>query len=225
MKRVGVGRRICVAMTGSSGAIYGLRLVEELRKRGVQIELVVSEPARRVLHYEEGFELPEGELRVEDLFSDPRGIVLHDPRAVEAAPSSGSAGIEAVVVCPCSMGTLGRIAHGYSIGLIERAADVALKEGRTLLLVPRETPLSLIHLENMCQVAKAGAIILPASPGFYQRPKTLEDLVNFVVGKILGRLGFDASELTHWDTPEPKSLLDSTQELGMEKAKDGGDLR
>jgi len=199
---VGTGRRICVAMTGSSGAIYGLRLVDELRRQGAVVELVVSEPARRVLHYEEGFEFPEGELRVQDLFADPKGIVLHDPKAVEAAPSSGSAGIEAVVVCPCSMGTLGRIAHGYSIGLIERAADVALKEGRTLLLVPRETPLNLIHLENMYKVAKAGAILLPASPGFYNRPKTLQDLVDFVVGKILDRLGFDAKEFSHWETPE-----------------------
>jgi 4-hydroxy-3-polyprenylbenzoate decarboxylase len=204
-------------MTGSSGAIYGLRLVEELRKRDVRVELVLSEPARRVLHYEEGFAFPEGDLQVEDLFADPKGIALHDPREVEAAPSSGSAGIDAVVVCPCSMGTLGRISHGYSIGLIERAADVALKEGRTLLLVPRETPLNLIHLENMLQVAKAGAIILPASPGFYQRPQTLEDLVNFVVGKILDRLGFDASELTHWDTPLSKEVEKTSEDPG-----DGG---
>ncbi len=219
VKREGGDRRVCVAMTGSSGAIYGLRLVEELQRRGVRVELILSEPALRVLRYEEGIRLREGEWGIEDLFQDPEGITLHDPREVEAAPSSGSAGIEAVVVCPCSMGTLGRIAHGYSIGLIERAADVALKEGRTLLLVPRETPLNLIHLENMLSLARAGGILLPASPGFYQRPKTLEDLVDFVVGKILSRLGFDAGELAHWDNPDPATYGEESGTRGSGGAR------
>lgn len=195
-------RTFAVALTGSSGSIYGRRLVDELCAAGHRVHVMLSEPAKRVLRYEESIHL-EGEVTAEQLFALPRQVVLHDVRAVEAAPASGSAGVEAVIVCPCSMGTLGRIAHGYSIGLIERSADVALKEGRMLVLVPRETPLSLIHLENMTTLARAGAVILPASPGFYHRPQSVEDLVDFVVGKILHRLGVDSDVRKAWDTPDP----------------------
>jgi 4-hydroxy-3-polyprenylbenzoate decarboxylase len=116
-------------------------------------------------------------------------VRVFDSRAIEAPPSSGTALTGAAILCPCSMGTLARVSAGFSSNLVERAADVALKEGRPLLLVPREAPLSAIHLENMLRLARLGAVILPASPGFYHAPKTIDDLVGHVVGKVLDRLG------------------------------------
>jgi 4-hydroxy-3-polyprenylbenzoate decarboxylase len=194
-------RKIAVAMTGGSGAVYGRRLVDALCEVGYEVHFMLSGPARRVLRYEDGIDLGDGRFELASLFARPDSVVYHAPDAVEAAPASGSAGIEAMVVCPCSMGTLGRIAHGYSLGLIERAADVSLKEGRKLVLVPRETPLSLIHLENMVTIARAGGVILPAAPGFYNKPRSIDDLVSFVVGKILLRLAIDAPGLPTWETP------------------------
>ncbi len=193
--------RYCVAMTGSSGTIYGRRLVDALTELGHEVHVVLSEPAHRVLKHEDGLDVTEG---WEALFRMPDRVVYHTSATVEATPASGAAGIRAVIVCPCSMGTLGRIANGYSMGLIGRAADVALKEGRPLVLVPRETPLSLIHLENMARLARAGAIVLPASPGFYQHPKSVDDMVDFVVAKILLRLGLQTDLLDAWRTPEPE---------------------
>jgi len=200
--REGVPGRYVVAMTGSSGAIYGLRLVNALTELGHEVELIVSDPAKKVLRYEEGIETAQTPLDIEQLFDSKAKINLHETASVEALPASGSAAIDAMIICPCSMGTLGRVAHGYSIGLIERAADVALKEGRSLLLVPRETPLSQIHLENMLSLVRAGAIILPASPGFYHRPKSIDDLVDFVVGKILARLSLTHPMMKSWEGPE-----------------------
>ncbi len=194
-------RSFTVCLTGSSGAIYGIRLVDALTKAGHEVHVVLSAPARKVLRYEHGVELEEGQHDPSVLFAQPEAIHWHAADAVEAAPSSGSSCIEAVVVCPCSMGSLGRIAHGYSSGLIERSSDVALKEGKMLILVPRETPLSLIHLENMTLLARGGAVILPASPGFYHRPSSLDELVDFVVGKILHRLGVESESHKAWVTP------------------------
>lgn len=195
-------RSFAVAMTGASGAIYGRRLVDALTGAGCVVHFILSGPARRVLQYEDEIVLGSGPPDLALLFERPDRVVFHDTQAVEAAPASGSAGIEAVIVCPCSVGTLARIAHGYSTGLIERAADVALKEGRTLVLVPRETPLSLIHLENMSRLSRAGAVILPASPGFYHRPRTVGDLVDFVIGKILKRIGVESTIHKAWQTPK-----------------------
>ena len=155
-----------------------------------------------MLRYEEGIETAQTALDIERLFDSPAKIQLHETASVEALPASGSVAIDAMIICPCSMGTLGRVAHGFSIGLIERAADVALKEGRALLLVPRETPLSQIHLENMLSLARAGAVILPASPGFYHRPKSIADLVDFVVGKILCRLSLAHPLIKSWGGPD-----------------------
>ena len=197
-------RKFAVGMSGSSGSIYGRRLVDALVAAGHEVHFFLSNAAKRVLRFEEGLDVQldrDPELGV--LFREPERVVFHSADAVEAAPASGSAGIEAVILCPCSMGTLARVAHGFSSGLIERAADVALKEGRKLVLVPRETPLSTIHLENMTKLAKAGAIVLPASPGFYHRPSSVDDLVDFVVGKILARLGVDSEVHKVWETPEP----------------------
>src|SRR5690606_31877306 len=125
-------------------------------------------------------------------------ITVFDVAAVESTPASGSAAIDGVVVCPCSMGTLARIAHGFSTNLIERAADVALKEGRRLVVVPRETPLSIVHLRNMLLLAEAGAVVLPAMPGFYHRPQSVDELVDFVVARVLDRLGVEHDLVRRW---------------------------
>lgn len=192
--------RIFVAMTGASGAAYGVGLVHALLEAGVDVHLCVSRAARQVLAVE--MEVP-----VDSTAFDPAPFVppgaraplrYHSPRDLKAPVASGSFLTGGVVVCPCSMGTLGRIAAGLSRNLIERAADVALKERRPLVLVPRETPLSLVHLRNMVTVTEAGATVLPAMPGFYHRPRSVEDLVTFVVGKILDRLGITHPRAPRW---------------------------
>ena len=186
--------RVCVAITGASGAAYGLRLVEVLLTAGTQVYLILSDAARVVCREELGLELPPSAADVTG-FLNTRFGVERDLLSVYAqndwfAPmASGSNAPRAMVVCPCSGGTLSAIAHGLSENLIERAADVMLKEGLKLILVPRESPVSTIHLENMLKLARMGVRILPASPGFYQRPQKVEDLVDFIVARILDQLG------------------------------------
>ncbi|MGB3966230.1 MAG: UbiX family flavin prenyltransferase, partial [Planctomycetota bacterium] len=141
---------------------------------------------------------------------------VHALDAVDAAPASGTAGFRATIVCPCSMGTLARIAHGFSSNLIERAADVALKEGRSLVVVPRETPLSVVHLQNMLELARLGAIVLPAMPGFYHRPTRVQDLVDFVVGKVLDRLGVAHALVRRWQGPSGQAGAGSVWNEGEE---------
>lgn len=189
--------------SGGSGIAYGLRLVEVLLQAGHEVHLCATGAALRVLRHEAGLPVDLVRPDLAALFAPPLRATLrvHAIDAVEAAPSSGSAGIRAVIVCPCSMGTLARIAHGFSSNLVERAADVALKEGRQLVVVPRETPLSVIHLQNMLDLARLGAIVLPAMPGFYHRPASVQDLVDFVVGKILDRLGIAHPLVRRWQTP------------------------
>lgn len=191
---------VAVGLSGSSGAVYGRRLVEVLLATGVTVHVTASAAAVKVLRVEEGFDLDARDPELAGLWPGaPEGrLHVHDPQAVEAAPSSGSARIGAVVLCPCSMGTLGRVAHGLSGNLLERMADVALKEGRPLVVVPRETPLSVIHLRNMTALAEAGAVVMPASPGFYHRPRSVADLVDFVVGKVLDRLGIEHALFRRW---------------------------
>lgn len=198
-------RRFAVGFSGGSGSVYGLRLVEVLLELGHDVHLVATGAAVRVLVHEAGAALDLAAPDLASLFPVAlrQRLVVHDLAAVEAAPASGSAGIAAVILCPCSMGTLARVAHGFSSNLVERMADVALKEGRPLLVVPRETPLSELHLENLLKLARLGAIVLPAMPGFYHRPATVQDLVDFVVGKILDRLGLEHSVLRRWQTPKP----------------------
>lgn len=197
-------RRYAVGFSGGSGSVYGLRLVEVLLELGHDVHLVATGAAVRVLVHEAGAALDLAAPDLASLFPVAlrQRLVVHDLAAVEAAPASGSAGIAAVILCPCSMGTLARVAHGFSSNLVERMADVALKEGRPLLVVPRETPLSELHLENLLKLARLGAIVLPAMPGFYHRPATVQDLVDFVVGKILDRLGLEHSVLRRWQTPK-----------------------
>jgi len=177
-----------LGVTGASGVVYGVRLAEELAKRGIQLTIIVSDAARKVFE----FEMLGG---VEDLKKCGRVLSEHE---MEADVSSGSAKSDATVICPCSVKTLSAIANGYSDNLISRNADVALKEHRRLVLVVRETPLSAIHLENMLKLARLGAVILPASPGFYHKPKTMEDLMDHVVGKVMDALGVETDLFRRW---------------------------
>ncbi|MFN7587649.1 MAG: UbiX family flavin prenyltransferase [Planctomycetota bacterium] len=200
-------QRYAVGFSGGSGIAYGMRLVEVLLQLGHEVHLVATGGALRVLKHEAGAAVDLARPDLAGLFAPElrSSLRVHDLAAVEAAPASGSAGIAAVILCPCSMGTLARVAHGFSSNLVERAADVALKEGRQLLVVPRETPLSVLHLQNMLKLAQAGAIVLPAMPGFYHRPQTVQDLIDFVVGKILDRLRIDHAIVRRWQTPAPNA--------------------
>ena len=182
-------KRLVVGITGASGSIYALRLIDVLRAQGIEVHAVVTASGLRVLDYECGVAEAELTRRVD---------VLYPNADVGAAIASGSFRMDAMVVLPCSMKTAGAIAHGVTDDLLTRAADVTLKEGRRLLLVPRETPMHEIHLENLLRLARAGAVIMPAAPGFYHRPETLDDLVNMMVGKILDRLGIEVELFTRW---------------------------
>lgn len=190
---------VTLAVTGASGAPYAVRLLEVLNSAGVPVRLIVSETGWRLLREEEGID-DESELRART--GDWSRVVLFDDADRGATPASGSAPSRGMVVCPCSMGTLASIAQGTSRSLIERAADVALKERRPLILVPRETPYSILHLENMLRLSRAGAVVLPASPGFYHRPQTIADLVDFVVGRIVAHLGLELRLGPIWQSGE-----------------------
>lgn len=195
-------QRIVVAITGASGSIYGLRLVEELLSQDCRVTLLLSKAGLEVLRYETGlgWEGTTGQRLqlMRDYFGGNRHLEHLGCDDLFAAIASGSAAPDAVVIAPCSMGTAGRIAAGLSGNLIERVADVALKERRELILVPRETPLSAIHLENLLKLSRAGAHILPAMPAFYHRPQRLEEAIDFVVGKILDSLGIEHSLFARW---------------------------
>ncbi len=190
-------RRYFLGITGASGHVYAAALARALVGAGHAVDLAVSPAGAKVLRHELGVDVgpsgvPDRDAIAGWLGADAAEVVRAFANdAVEAPPSSGTALTGGVVICPCSMGTLARVAVGFSSNLIERAADVALKEGRTLVLVPRETPLSAIHLENMLRLARLGATILPAAPGFYHRPRAIDDLVGHVVGKVLDRLGVE----------------------------------
>lgn len=190
--------KILVAITGASGSIYGLRLLEELLRGGHQVTLVASQSGLEVCRYETGVELEDAAgLRQRWEVSDT-GLTIRSATDLWAPEASGSAAPDAMVIAPCSMGTLGRIAHGNSANLIERAADVMLKEHRPLLLLPRETPFSTIHLENLLKLSQCGARIIPAMPGFYHRPASVDELVDFVVGKLLDQLGVEHQLFRRW---------------------------
>jgi 4-hydroxy-3-polyprenylbenzoate decarboxylase len=196
-------RSIAVAITGASGALYATRTVAALLERGCHIELIVSEYGRRLLRDELGDAASVDKLAqyLEGTYGE--GVragtwTLHSNKDLGARIASGSQNCEGMVVVPCSMKTLAGIAHGLSRNLVERAADVMLKERRTLLIVPRETPMSLPQLRNMVLCAEAGAMILPAMPAFYQMPKTLDHLADFMAGKILSALGFRHDLYPSW---------------------------
>lgn len=181
--------RYVVGVSGASGAVYGRRLVEALASAGHELHLVVSQAAAKVVAVELVEKVdPNDPDSVRKTFGAPDAHV-HGPNQMDAAIASGSFKTDGMVIIPCSMGTIGRIASGVSTGLIDRAADVHLKERRRLVVVPRETPYSLIHLQNMLTLTQAGAIVLPASPGFYGHQQTVDQLVDFVVCRALDHLG------------------------------------
>jgi len=195
---------LTVAITGASGAIYAQRTLVHLAASGVveRINLIVSESARTVAMVELGFDLRTAdEKKINEwigLASDAKIVRQHRLDNMAATPSSGSHPQSGMIIVPCSMGTLGAIASGAGTNLIHRAADVTLKEGRKLVLVPRETPFNAIHLENMLRLSRAGAQILAASPGFYHRPQTIESLVDHLCFRILDQFGIPHSTATRW---------------------------
>lgn len=196
---------IVMAITGASGAPYAVRLVEQLAFAERPVSLIVSSHGWRLLGMEAGVaDIAALRRRVGAARWD-RAVTVFDDGDRGAAPASGSARTSGMVVCPCSMGTLAAIAQGASRSLIERAADVTLKERRPLLLVPRETPLGIIHLENMLRVSRAGAVVMPAAPGFYHGPRGIDDLVDFMVARILDHLGVEHRLSGRWgDAPPPR---------------------
>jgi len=196
-------RHIAVAITGASGAIYGLRLIEELLAAGCRVSLLISSAGFIVLKEECGLEWTGDEASLNATLQGhfkaaPDSLTYYGENNFYSPLASGSSATDAMVVAPCSMGSLGRIAAGLSGNLLERAADVMLKEGRPLLLMPRETPLSAIHLENMLKLARLGVAIIPPMPGFYGHPQTVADMVNFVVSRVLERLGVENMLAKRW---------------------------
>ena len=194
---------IAIAVTGASGAVYATRTVAALLERGLHIELIVSDYGRRLLRDELGDRATLDQLMpfLTDKYGDgvaAGSVTVHSNRDLGATIASGSHGCSGMAIVPCSMKTLAAVAHGLSRNLIERAADVMLKEQRRLVIVPRETPMSLPQLRNMVLCAEAGAMILPAMPAFYQMPKTLDDLADFMAGKILSALGFEHELYPPW---------------------------
>lgn len=181
--------RIVVAITGATGVLYGITLLKQLKKMDVKTHLILSRWARRTIELETSY-TPGEVAELADVF------YAEDDLA--AAISSGSFRHQGMVIAPCSMKTLAGLAHGYAENLIVRAADVTLKEGRPLILVPRETPLNVIHLENMLKLARAGAVILPPMPTFYHRPASVQDIVDQTVGRILDRLGLENDLVKRW---------------------------
>lgn len=182
-------KRVLVGITGASGAIYGVRLIRALKSAGHEVHLVVSKWGAETMRYELGMEVDSLAREVDRIYGEDE---------LTAGPASGSFHLDAVVVIPCSMKTLASIAHGYAENLISRAADCALKERRRLILVPRETPLNLIHIRNMASVTEAGAIVIPASPAFWHRPKNIEELVDSVVDRVLSHLASRRDSAATW---------------------------
>lgn len=181
--------RIIIGITGASGGIYGLRLIEVLRNANCEIHAVISEHGWQVLNYECGISQKEVASKVD---------FLHDVKNIGACIASGSFKTDAMVIVPCSMRTLGSIANGIADNLLSRAADVMLKEGRKLIIVPRETPLNAIHLTNMLTLSQLGVRIVPACPGFYHLPTTLDDIIDMMVGKICDTIGIDHDLFPRW---------------------------
>ena len=199
-------KRITLALTGASGMAYGLRLLECLLRAGCSVDLLISQAARIVAKQELDLQLPAGTAQLVEFF-DQRyqghagKLAAYGKEEWFAPAASGSNPADAMVICPCTMGSLAAIAHGLADNLIERAADVILKEKRPLILVARETPFSLIHLRNMTALAEAGATILPANPGFYHRPQNVEQIIDFVVARVLDQLAIPHALMQRWGTP------------------------
>ncbi len=196
-------KRVTLAWTGASGLQYGLRLLDGLLVAGCRVDLLVSQTARVVARQELDLNLPGATAELKAFLDrrmpgHPGELRVYGREEWFAPAASGSNPADAMVVCPCTMGSLAAIAHGLADNLIERTADVMLKERRPLILVPRETPFSLVHLRNMTQLAEAGAIILPANPGFYHRPESVDQVVDFIVARILDQLGVPHELMARW---------------------------
>jgi len=199
MADAATARRLVVAITGASGAPYAIRFLQEATRHYSEIYVAISDQAMQVIGIETGRQIDSNSLSAESLVGfDAPAIRFVDRKDYFSPPASGSFRHDGMVIVPCSMGTAGRIANGISDDLVSRAADVCLKERRTLILVPRETPWSLVHLRNMTLLAEAGAIILPAAPGFYHKPHCIGDLVDFVVARILQQLGIEQTLIPQW---------------------------
>ena len=196
-------KTVTLALSGASGMAYGLRLLECLLHADLNVNLLVSQAAHVVAKQELGVSLPARAIDLEKQLNGSMGtqegqLRVYGREDWNAPVASGSNAADAMVVCPCSMGTLAAIAHGMSDNLIERAADVMLKENRKLILVPRETPFSVLHLENMLSLARMGTVILPANPGFYHLPQSIEDVIDFIVARILDQLGVPHELMARW---------------------------
>ncbi len=187
-------RKLVIGISGSSGVIYGIRLLEVLKQSGVETHLVMSPSAKITITAETDWSIPS----VENL-----ATVNYKFGDIAASISSGSFRVDGMAIVPCSMHTLGALASGQADNLLTRAAEVTLKERRPLIVVPRETPMTLIHLENMVRIAKAGAIVVPAMPAFYHRPKTVEEIEDHLVGKVLDLLGMEHSLYKRWQGMRP----------------------
>lgn len=203
-------KRIVLSITGASGAVYGVRLARELLNGGARLAMLISTPGFAVLREECALDWQGTEQAVHshllEYFGAPENQLEYYAGDNLLAPvASGSNAADAMIVCPASMGTVARIACGLSTNLAERCADVMLKERRPLVLVPRETPLSEIHLENMLKLSRAGARVVPAMPGFYHAPESVGDLVDFVVGKVLDTLGLEHTLFRRWGTAEEEA--------------------
>ena len=185
--------KLLVALSGGSGVVYAIRLLEVLHTLKVDIHLIVSKWARECLRF-------ESDKDIDYLASLANAIYDNDNLA--SAPASGSFKLDGMIIIPCSMKTLASIAYGFDDTLIARAASVCIKEGRKLVLVPRETPLNAIHLENMLKLARLGVVILPAMPGFYHKPKSVDDLINHIVGKILDQFNIEHEIFKRWKGEE-----------------------
>ncbi|GGD69213.1 UbiX family flavin prenyltransferase [Paenibacillus nasutitermitis] len=205
-----VRKRWIVGITGASGSVYGIRLIEALAAAGLDVHLVITEAGWRVLKEELGWETSRRPAALEAKFKallDAKQLIFHPNADIGAVIASGSYRVEGMIIMPCSMGTLASIAHGSSNNLMTRSADVMLKEGRKLLLVPRETPLHAIHLENMLTLARLGVKLIPAMPAFYNGPQTVADMVDFLVGKVLDQLPVEHNLYRRWGDEQhgPKS--------------------
>jgi 4-hydroxy-3-polyprenylbenzoate decarboxylase len=198
-----VAANICVAITGASGSPYAMRLIEVLLAAGCTVSVIISKAAQLVMATETEYKIP-GQVRGQEEYlrehfrADEKQLKVYGREDWMSPWASGSGRNGAMVICPCSTGTLSAVATGASNNLIERAADVALKERRQLILVPRETPFSTLHLQNMLTLSQMGAVILPASPGFYRQPQSIEDLIDFVVARILNQLNIEHNLLPRW---------------------------
>lgn len=189
-------RKIIIGLTGASGSIYAKRMVEYLLEKEIHVCLIATENGRKVFEYELDTDFDKWSFDLKKAYIN---FEEEDINNIFAGVASGSYDFESVIVLPCSMGTMAKIAGGISSNLLTRAADVALKERRDLILVPRETPLHQIHLENMLKISKCGGTIIPAMPGFYHKPKTKEDMVDFVIGKILDYIKIENNLFKKWE--------------------------